>query len=232
MAFHLALAGLWGGLLALERRAFLQAMFSRPLVAAIGAGLLLEDASSGLFVGVVFELFYLGNASLGGAHPDHETLPAVAATSFAACLSEGMHSDGTPAIWAAGIILFAPMGPLGRWLETAFDLRAARYLGAALTSVDAQNFRRVARQNLWGMWPHFIAFGALTAFAAALGYAATRTFSSLPLAPLRGLAWAYPAMACVAAGIAAQGSHSKRAQLFAGAGAAATLTALIVEGRF
>src|SRR6185436_3844089 len=50
MVFHLALAGVWGGLLALERRAFLQAMFSRPLVAAVGAGMLLEDASSGLFV--------------------------------------------------------------------------------------------------------------------------------------------------------------------------------------
>jgi PTS system mannose-specific IIC component len=110
------------------------------------------------------------------------------------------------------------------------DARAARYLGAALTSADALNFSRVARQNLWGMWPHFIAFGALTALAAGLGYAATRTFSSLPLAPLRGLAWAYPAMACVAAGLAARGSHSKHAQLFAGTGAAATLAALIARG--
>src|SRR5712692_6933069 len=97
--WHVALAGLWGGLLALERRAFLQAMFSRPLVAAAGAGLLLEDVSSGIFVGALFELYYLGGASLGGAHADHETLPAVAATCFAACLSESALSDGTPAIW-------------------------------------------------------------------------------------------------------------------------------------
>src|SRR5260221_5298699 len=33
---HVVLAGMWGGLLALERSAFLQAMFSRPLIAAIG----------------------------------------------------------------------------------------------------------------------------------------------------------------------------------------------------
>jgi PTS system mannose-specific IIC component len=231
MAFHLALAGLWGGLLALERRAFLQAMFSRPLVAAVGTGLLLEDASSGLFVGIVFELYYLGTASLGGAHPDHETLPAVAAASFAACLSESTLSDGTPAIWSLGIILFAPLGPLGRWLETAFDARAARYLGAALTSADAGNFRRVARQNLWGMWPHFVVFGALTALAAALGYALSHRFGSVPLPLLRGLAWAYPAMASVTAGLAARGSHSKHAQMFAGAGAAAALVALTLEGR-
>src|SRR5581483_7833773 len=186
---------------------------------------------SGLFVGIVFELFYLGSASLGGAHPDHEMLPAVAAAGFAATLSERASGDGTPAIWSLAIILSAPLGPLGRWLETSFDARAARYLGAALTSADAQNFRRVARQNLWGMWPHFIAFGALAALAAALGYAVAGTFASLPLGLLRGLAWAYPAMAAVTAGLAARGSHSKRAQLFAGAGAAATLAALTLGGQ-
>ncbi|HEY0093487.1 MAG TPA: PTS mannose transporter subunit IID, partial [Archangium sp.] len=31
---QVALAGVWGGLVAVERKAFLQAMFSRPLVAA------------------------------------------------------------------------------------------------------------------------------------------------------------------------------------------------------
>ena len=62
---HVALAGAWGALVSLERRAFLQAMFSRPLVAATGAGLLLDDAASGIFAGLVFELFYLGAASVG-----------------------------------------------------------------------------------------------------------------------------------------------------------------------
>ena len=86
---HVLLAGVWGGLLALERSAFLQAMFSRPLVAATGTGLLLEDLPSGIFVGLVFELFYLGGVSLGGARPEHETLPAVSgaepATRRASC---------------------------------------------------------------------------------------------------------------------------------------------------
>ena len=94
MPYHLALAGLWGGLLALERRAFLQAMFSRPLVAAAGAGLLLEDVTSGLFVGLLFELYYLGGASLGGAHTDHETLPAVALLEDAAKDMTTLHVRG------------------------------------------------------------------------------------------------------------------------------------------
>lgn len=232
MVLHLSLAGLWGGLLALERRAFLQAMFSRPLVAATGAGMLLEDAESGLYVGLVFELYYLGAASLGGVHSDHETLPAVAGAAFASCMAAAARGPGTPAIWSLAIIIAAPLGPLGRALENAFDTRAVRYLGAALTSAGDENFRRVARQNLWGMWPHFVAFGALCAAAAALGYRAESLERTLPLPLVRGLAWAYPAMASVAAGLAVRGSHSKRPAALAGAAALATLFAMGVGGRF
>lgn len=231
MLLHVTLAGLWGGLLAVERRAFLQAMFSRPLVAATGVGLLLDDAESGLFIGLVFELYYLGAASLGGAHPDHETLPAVAAAAFAATLSDATQGPSTPAMWSLAIMVCAPLGPLGRVMENAFDARAVRYLGAAITSNDAENFRRVARQNLWGMWPHFVAFGLLCALAAMLGRAFEPLERQLPLPLLRGLAWAYPAMASVAAGLAVRGSHSKKPALFAGAAALATLFALAVQGR-
>ncbi|HEX8538271.1 MAG TPA: PTS mannose transporter subunit IID, partial [Cystobacter sp.] len=50
-----------------------------------------------------------------------------------------------------------------------------------------------------------------------------------PLPALRGLAWAYPAMASVAASIAARGSHARRAPLFAGLGAGiVTLAVLLV----
>ncbi len=231
-ALHVTLAGFWGGLLAIERRAFLQAMFSRPLVAATGTGLLLEDAESGLYVGLVFELFHLGAASLGGIHQDNETLPAVGGAAFACCLASAANGPGTPAIWSLAIILSAPLGPIGRALENAFDTRAVRYLGAALTSADGANFRRVARQNLWGMWPHFVAFGALAAGFAALGYGLEPVERTLPLPLLRGLAWAYPAMASVSAGLAVRGSHSKKAAVFAGAAALATLFALAVGGRF
>jgi mannose/fructose/N-acetylgalactosamine-specific phosphotransferase system component IIC len=205
-------------------------MFSRPLVAATGAGLLLEDAESGLYVGLVFELYYLGAASLGGVHPDHETLPAIAGASFASCMAAAARGPGTPAIWSLAILVAAPLGPIGRALENAFDARAVRYLGAALTSADKENFRRVARQNLWGMWPHFVAFGGICAGAAALGYQAEKFEESLPLPLLRGLAWAYPAMASVAAGLAVRGSHARRPALFAGAAALATLFFLTILG--
>ena len=52
---------------------------------------------------------------------------------------------------------------------------------------------------------------------------------ALPQGLLRGLAWAYPAMACVAAAIAAQSSHARRAPLFAGLAAAGVTVAVLLS---
>src|SRR5260370_40974010 len=111
--WHVALAGLWGGLLAVERRAFLQAMFSRPLVAATGMGLLLDDLSSGLFVGLVLELFHLGSANLGAALPENDTLAAAGTAAAAASLTGGS-GGSTPPAGSPGNLFFRRLGRAGR----------------------------------------------------------------------------------------------------------------------
>ena len=209
---HVLLAGVWGGLLALERSAFLQAMFSRPLVAATGTGMLLDDLPSGIFVGLVFELFYLGGVSLGGARPEHETLPAVTAAAAASAIANASQGQGTPAMWTLGILLCAPLGRVGALLERAIDQRAAKYQTRAQASADAGELKRAVRQNIRAMWPHFVGFGLLSASAALIGYLILAPIeSSLPLPILRGLAWAYPAMASVAAAVAVHGSRTRAA---------------------
>ena len=223
---HVLLAGVWGGLLALERSAFLQAMFSRPLVAATGTGLLLDDLPSGIFVGLVFELFYLGGVSLGGSRPEHETLPAVAAAAAAAAIANASEGQSTPAMWTLGILLCAPLGRVGALLERAIDRRAARYHNRAQASADAGQLQRAARQNLRAMWPHFVAFGLLSDAAALIGYVALFPIESrLPIRMLRGFAWAYPAMASVAAAVAVHGSRTRNAVKIAVATATAVVAA-------
>jgi mannose/fructose/N-acetylgalactosamine-specific phosphotransferase system component IIC len=216
---QVALTGLWGGLLVLERRAFLQAMFSRPLVASTGAGLLLGDVAAGVWVGVFFELLHLGSASLGGSNPEHDTLPSVTATAAAAMVGEASGGPSTPAMWALSILLFLPMGKVGRAIEVALDNRALRYSVKAEGLMSEGQLRRAARQNLWGMWPHFVVFAALCGAAAAVGPVLYLVERQLPLAVARGLAWAYPAMTSVAAAVAVHGSHSTHPLKLAGAGA-------------
>lgn len=217
------IAGVWGGLCALERRAFLQAMFSRPLVAATVMGLLLDDVPSGLYIGMVLELYFLGAASLGAAKPQNDTLAATCAAAAAACLANANGADSTQAIWSLAIIAFVLMGNLGRVIDRALERHSTRLASRALVSAEAGNLTRAVRQNLWGMWPHFVLFGAITSACALVGFLASPYERMLPLPILRGLAWAYPAMACVAAAIAVQGSHAKRGAVFAG------VTAVVVS---
>jgi PTS system mannose-specific IIC component len=224
---QVALAGLWGGLVAVERKAFLQAMLARPLVAATFMGGLLGDVASGLAVGMLLELFYLGTANLGAALPENDTLAATGASAAAATLTAATGAGSTPALWSLAVLLFIGLGRAGRRLDRLLEGYTARLARVALASAEAGNLTRAMRQNLWGMWPHFVLYGGITAACALAGFFLEPMTEALPHGLVRGLAWAYPAMASVAAAIAAQGSHAKRAPLYAGL-AAALVTVTVV----
>ena len=211
-----ALAAVWGGLLALERRAFLQAMLSRPLVAATGMGLLLGDVTSGLYIGVLLELFHLGAASLGAAVSEHDTLAATGTSAAAAAIVLGDGGASTPAIWALAILLFAGLGVVGRAVDRRLEFHTAHLAQKAISRAEHGDLTGAVRLNLFGMWPHFVVFGAITGACAVAGFAIAPLFAALPLAADRALAWTYPAMASVAAAVAARGSHAKHAALWAG----------------
>ena len=225
---QVALAGLWGGLVAVERKAFLQAMFSRPLVAATVMGLLLNDVPSGLFVGMLLELFHLGTANLGASLPDNDTLSATGTSAAAATMALATGAGSTPALWSIAVLLFVGLGRVGRRVDRALERYSARLARKAMASAEAGHLTRAMRQNLWGMWPHFALFGAMTAGCALAGFFLGPLLERLPLSLLRGLAWAYPAMASVAASIAARGSHARRAPMYAGLGAAAVTMVVVL----
>jgi len=216
---HVALAGAWGALVSLERRAFLQAMFSRPLVAATGMGLLLGQLQTGLYLGMILELFYLGTASLGAALPENDTLAASGTTAAAAMMASHAGGGGTPAIWSLSLILFAGLGLLGRAVDRRLETHAASLSAHGLELAEHGELERAVRQNLWGIWPYALAYLVLNVACAALGLLiGTVLLPRVPLVGLRGLAWAFPAMASVAAAIAARGSHARNAALWGAVG--------------
>lgn len=226
---QVALAGVWGGLVAVERKAFLQAMFSRPLVAATAMGLLLNDVPSGLFIGMLLELFHLGTANLGASLPDNDTLSATGTSAAAATMAAATGAGSTPALWSIAILLFIGLARLGLQVDRVLERYSSRLARKALASAEAGQLTRAMQQNLWGMWPHFVLFGAITSACALSGFFLGPLLERLPLPVLRGMAWAYPAMASVAAAIAARGSHARRAPLFAALGAGVvTLAVLLV----
>lgn len=226
---HIALAGVWGGALALERRGFLQAMFSRPLVAATGMGLILGDLQAGLYIGMLLELFHLGSANLGAALPDHDTLSASATAAAAVTLAHQSGAESTPAHWTLALLLFVGMGRVGRKVDRMLERYTNQLVVKAQLSLARGELTRAVRNNLWGLWPHFACFGLITAFCASVGWLLSPYVDLLPLKILRGLAWAYPAMACVSAAIAVRGAGARRGWIYATMAAAVTIVLVVVK---
>jgi len=225
-----ALAGGWGGLLALERRAFLQAMVSRPLVAATGMGLLLGELETGLYIGMLLELLHLGSAPLGAALPENETLAACGTTAAAACMATGEGGGGTPALWAVALLLFAGLGVLGRRVDRQLEALSSGLADRALALARQGELERAVRLHGFGPLSYVAVFGLLTAGCALLGFALSPMVHALPLLALRGLAWAFPAMACVAAALAARASHAQRGGLWATLAGAAVVLGMLASG--
>ncbi|HSP78848.1 MAG TPA: PTS sugar transporter subunit IIC, partial [Myxococcaceae bacterium] len=181
---------------------------------------------SGLYVGLLLEFFYLGSANLGASLPDNDTLAATGTSAAAATMAAATGAGSTPALWSVAVLLFVGLGRAGRLVDRNLESYSGRLARMALASAEAGQLTRAVRQNLWGMWPHFLLYGMLTAGCALVGFFLGPLLERLPLPLLRGLAWAYPAMALVAASTAARGSHARRAPLYAGLGAGAVLVTM------
>lgn len=218
---QLGIVGLYGGLLALERRAVLQAMFSRPLVASTGMGLLLGEPTTGLWIGVLLELFHLGGASLGAALPEHETLSATSTSAAAVLMTSGEVSS--PAIWSLSILLCGGSGSFGRWLERRLDASTAHRAEKANVRAERGALGKAMRQNLWALWAPFWAFGGATAAFGLMGLLLRPVVADLPERLLQGLTWAFPAMLTVAAACGVRGSRARQAGRWGTVGGLAAL---------
>lgn len=149
--FGLALvAGLVGGLAAVERKGALQLMLSRPLVLGPAMGWALGDPAGGLFIGLPLELVFLGGVNLGGSLPDNESLLTAALVSAVvpAGLALGTGVDAPLAALACGLLL--PVAWLGRHLD-----RASEASNGALALLAEERARAgdvaAARVNLKGL---------------------------------------------------------------------------------
>ncbi|GAB4266559.1 MAG: hypothetical protein Kow0092_19550 [Deferrisomatales bacterium] len=107
---------LLGGVLALDRTAFLQAMISRPLVGSTAAGHLLGDPAMGLTCGLLLELLWLLDLPVGASVPADEALAGVLAPVFALASPAGWAPEARA---AAGVLAAVPFGLLGRRVDVA-----------------------------------------------------------------------------------------------------------------
>jgi PTS system mannose-specific IIC component len=195
---YLVLA-LVAGLAAVERKGFLQAMLSRPIVLGPVAGWALGDLHGGLLVAAPLELFWLGAVNLGAALPVHEALGTAAIAGGTALAGRALGTGATPEVAVLSILLCAPLALLGRRadrLVEAWNERLALRAEAALAQHDP---RGAVRLNLQGLVLPFGIAAALAPAGAALAQGAIPAFlRAAPgaAAPLRLGFFAFAALAC------------------------------------
>lgn len=217
------------GLAAVERRGFLQAMLSRPVMLGPLCGLALGDLGSGLLLGAVLELLFLGAVSLGASMALHETV-ATAAIAGGAALAGQRLGGQQVAVAALAVAVGLPLAIVGRVAEAFFDKGNQRLDERARRLLLAGDTRGAMRCNLLGLAAPF-ALSALLAplGAAAIGAAAAGLLAAAPrlAEPLEMGFAAFAALACAAA---ARSLRAARAPFFF-FGSAGTLLLILALGR-
>jgi PTS system mannose-specific IIC component len=208
------------GLAAVERKGFLQAMLSRPVVLAPITGLALGDLPGGLLLGAPLELLWLGAVNMGASLPPNEALGTVAIAGGAVIAGKALGSGVTPAVAALALALVGVLATVGRSTDRAIEEWNVRLSARAEALLDRGSPAAAMRTNLYGMIPSFAISALLAPAAAALAaWVIPGVLHELPGAtgPL-GLGWV--ALTGVAAAAGARAFRSQRGVgLFAGAAA-------------
>ncbi len=172
------LAGCVSMLTGLDRVALVQAMISRPLVAAPLTGWLLGNPLIGLEIGMLLEMLWLGRLPVGAAIPPDDTQVAVGATVLAVSMGHFLNISGMPMVLLA-VLIAIPLGKCGQ----VFD-KLARHINDRIAlfghnALMAGNVRGMERSHLCGL----ITF-AMASLATALVIVSVGSFVLLSFAPL------------------------------------------------
>jgi len=151
----------------LDRTAAFQFMVSRPIVAAPLTGWLLGDAVTGLQVGALVELLWLGRLPVGAAIPPDDTQVAVGATVLAIFFAGLPPFASLPAPLVSTLVAM-PLGKAGQFFDRAARTWNGRLLHRAQQALTAGNLQAVERCHLRGIG-HFALASLVTYLVIVVG---------------------------------------------------------------
>lgn len=162
----------------LDRMAFCQLMFSRPIVAGPLAGMVLGDPLVGLQVGLLVELLWIGRLPVGASIPPDDTQVAIGGT-FLAVSAAGMWNYPQAVTIVFSLLIAMPLGKSGQLFDH-MARRANDNLGRrAERFLHAGELHTAERTHLIGLG-HF-AVAALATFVVIAGVGSLLCFALVPL---------------------------------------------------
>lgn len=120
-----AALALWAAFCILDLKCFKLSLFSRPLLAGFGAGIIMGDVPLGLSVGSTLELMSMGIWNYGGATiPDYTCATII---SIAIASATGTDFEGSIAIAVPVALLFTYFDILAMTFNTFYQHKADKY---------------------------------------------------------------------------------------------------------
>jgi len=178
VAVDYLLAGLVSMLAGLDRVALIQAMISRPLVAAPLTGWLLGSPLIGLEIGMLLELLWLGRLPVGAAIPPDDTQVAVGSTVLVVSMSKLLGMSGMPLV-ILSVLVAIPLGKFGQVFDKLARHLNDRIAQSGYNALMAGDTRKMERCHLLGL-----ASFALSSLATLLVIVAGGSFVLYSFAPL------------------------------------------------
>ena len=210
-----------------DRKAFGQFMFSRPIVAAPAVGWALGHAEAGLWVGVPLELLFLSSASYGASTPENETLAALVGASVQACLVPLLP---LPEATAVSLALSLPFAALGRRVEAGFEHAYERIALRAERRLATHHAASASHQAQKGLIVPALV-GAAGVFAGVWLGRGVALLAPQLLAHRRAVLIIGAALVGISAGVAARSVRVPRGKWLSWAGAMAVVGGLFMWGR-
>ncbi len=172
------LASLVAMVTGLDRVALVQAMISRPLVAAPLTGWVLGSPLIGLEIGMLLELLWLGRLPVGAAIPPDDTQVAVGATVLAISVGHYLEMKGMPLVLLS-VLVAIPLGKFGQVFDKLARHVNDRIASSGFNALMAGNTGAMERRHLCGL----LSF-ALSSLATAVVVISVGTFILLSFAPV------------------------------------------------
>ena len=171
----------------LDRTACGQFMISRPIVAAPLTGWLLGDPLTGLQVGALLELMWLGRLPVGAAIPPDDTQVAVGAVVLALGRA-AVPGFGSLPLTLLAILVAMPLGKVGQLFDRLARQRNGTLLHRAQAALVAGKLGGVERNHRRGLL--YFAAASLATFAVVVGVGSVLLHLLAPLfmAPVAGVA--------------------------------------------
>jgi mannose PTS system EIIC component len=179
MITHLLIVSIVGGILCLDR-IFVQAMISRPIVAAPVIGLILGDPYTGLIAGAFIELIWIDRLPIGGYLPPNDTVVAV--LTAAGAIESGRILGHLPqGLIALSALIFIPLAIFAQRMDLAMVRGNERLAREAFRCASGGDVGSISRNHLLAALRGWLLPAVMILIALPLGVAA--------------MSWCYPRLA-------------------------------------